>query len=239
MANFFVNIFGTSHLGGSVTPPQGFRIFNLHILQVESDITVVNFDMFIEFFAFPFNTLGYGTNIIAGGNGQPILTNRKSVNQPQVIHIDQMTPNIGVSPYLANCTGLPIIPPPKIPSCPLGIDPLLVTIPCPNPSDYRLFSHPFQVKTIITPSSGQFDSNWSDIKSNDNTNSVYSKFFLLPAKILIIADGCRYENNEVNIRILNNYYAKPGNSFNLYGSVDCSINPNYYPIGYDDKILVN
>ena len=48
MADFKVNIFGTTHYNNGITPPNGYRLFNLHILQVESDISVTNFDMFLK-----------------------------------------------------------------------------------------------------------------------------------------------------------------------------------------------
>jgi hypothetical protein len=242
MADFKVNIFGTTHYNNGITPPNGYRLFNLHILQVESDISVTNFDMFLEFYAFPFNTIGNGTIVVAGGGTQPHLTNRKLVNQPQIIHIDQMTPTIGTPLQVVNCTGLATITEPGYPTppCSPGQDPSIATILCPSPSDYRLYSNTFQFKTILNPSNPIIDSNWSDATNRNGGNSALeSVFFLLPVKIIIIADGCRYENNEGKIRIYAQYEFEYGSSVNLYGSPYCWKNPNYYPLGYDDKILVN
>jgi hypothetical protein len=50
MANFNVNIFGTTHRGSGITPPKGYVLFNLHILQLESDISVCSYDMFFILF---------------------------------------------------------------------------------------------------------------------------------------------------------------------------------------------
>jgi len=240
MANFNVNIFGTVHRGGSTTPPNGSVIFNLHVLQVEADVTPINFDMFIEFYAFPFNSLGFGTQIIAGGGSQPQLSNRKSVGQPQVIHIDQLTPGIGVPIYLSNCSPYvnPISQPGyPIPPCANGQNPFLPS--CPTPSDFRLFSHPFQVKTNLSPGSVNFDINWSDIKSNFGTTSlITANFYLLPVDITIIADGCRYEKSQAQVRIYSDYFVD-GAGVGFWGQPYCWLNPNEYPLGEFDKILVN
>lgn len=241
MANFYVNMFGTVHRGGTNTPPNGSVLFNLHVLQVESDITPTNFDMFIEFYAFPFNSLGYGTQVIAGGGSQPLLTNRKLVEQPQVIHIDQMTPGIGVPIYLSNCSiySNPIPEPGfPIPSCVGGQNPFLPS--CPSPSDFRLFSHPFQVKTNLSPGVSTFDTKWSDIKGGDGTIScITPNLFKLPVKIIIIADGCRYENNNAEVRIQRDYFVDSTAWNGFWGQAFCWFNPNYYPLGEFDKILVN
>jgi hypothetical protein len=58
-------------------------------------------------------------------------------------------------------------------------------------------------------------------------------------KILIIADGCRYENNEAKVRIYSTYFVENLSSADLYGNVECWLNPNYKMLGYDDKILVD
>jgi hypothetical protein len=193
--------------------------------------------MFIEFYAFPFNTLGYGTNVIAGGGVQPLLTDRKLVSQPQVIHIDQTTPGIGGPIYVSNCTGLSTIVEPgfPIPPCTGGQPPLPS---CPSPSDFRLFSHPFQVKTNLT-AGNIFDTKWSDILAESGKNDVLTNTYKLPVKILIIADGCRYENNDATIRICMDYFVDNGILNNLYGNAYCWWNQNFYPLGYFDKILVN
>lgn len=247
MADFYVNIFGTTHWGGSITPPKGSIMFNLHVLRVESDITPINFDMFIEFFAYPFNSMvnpstpNLGTTIIAGGGSQPLLTNRREVNQPQIIHIDQMTPTIGNPTTPFNCTGFnPIVPapiPPLSQVCPAG---QLSLSNCPNPSDFRLFSHPFQLKTNISSSSGTFDPAWSNVTDSNDTFDCYEKKFLkLPIKITIIADGCRYESKSAISKIYMKYDVSNGTTNDLYGNAFCNWNPNYYPLGEFDKILVN
>jgi hypothetical protein len=239
MANFLVNIFGTGHRGGKITAPDGFRLFNIHVLQVEADVTVTNFDMFIEFYAFPFNTLGTGTNVVAGGITQPLLSNRKSVSQPQVIHLGAMTPNVGSPVPLYNCTGLATIVEPGFPTPPCSPAQNQSLPSCPTPSDFRLFSHPFQVKTQINSTTSTFDTKWSDIVDNTGTLNALSQVYYLPAKILIIADGCKYANEKAFIRILMNYKATSGTQYNLYGNASCWRNPTQLPLGNDDKILVN
>lgn len=239
MANFYVNIFGTVHRGGSITPPNGSILFNLHVLQVESDITPVNFDMFIEFYAFPFNSLGFGTIINAGGFSQPLLTNRKLVNQPQVIHLDTMTPNVGSPIPLYNCTGLSTIVEPNFPTPPCNPSQNQSLPSCPTPSDFRLFSHPFQVKTILEAGNNRFDTNWSDIKSENGSTSILTQnLYKLPVKIIILADGCRYEKNEAEVRIFKDYFVD-GAGVGLWGQSYCWLNPTQLPLGNDDKILVN
>lgn len=237
MAYFNVNIFGTTHYPGSTTPPNGSIRFNLHVLQVESDLTPTNFDMFIEFYAFPFNSLGVGT-VVNALNNQQLLSDRYLVNQPQVIHIDQLVPNIGSPIYLANCSPTTIVEPGfPIPPC----SPPQLTLPsCPSPSDYRLFSHPFQVKTKLLPGNSTFDTNWSDIKNSSGGNNILTEgnIYLLPIKIVIISDGCRYEKTD-NVRIYNNYIIdNPDGTDRINGSPFCWRNPNYYPLGEFDKILV-
>jgi len=244
MANFNVNIFGTTHNGSVTTPPNGYVLFNLHILQVEADISVGSFDMFLEFFAFPFNTIGdnsKGTSISAGGLNQPMLTNRRLVNQPQIVHINQMQPSYGTL-EVVNCTGFPTITEPGFPTPPCvgGQDPLIETRPCPSPVDYRLYSNTFQFKTNLASSSGSIDAGWSNVTdANGGIDAFEKTFFLMPVKILIIADGCRYENNEAQVRIYSSYFFETAVGVNLYGQVGCWQNPNYYPLGYGEKILVN
>jgi hypothetical protein len=244
MANFNVNIFGTTHRGSGITPPKGYVLFNLHILQVESDISVGSFDMFLEFYTFPFNTIGninQGTTIVAGGTNQPLLTNRKLVNQPQIVHLDQMQPTY-TPLQLVNCSGLSTIVEPGFPTPPCigGQDPFIATLTCPPPGDYRLYSNTFQFKTNLSSSSGTIDTNWSDVTDSAGGNNAFEKsFYLLPVKILIIADGCRYENNEAKVRIYSTYFVENLSSADLYGNVECWLNPNYKMLGYDDKILVD
>ena len=80
---------------------------------------------------------------------------------------------------------------------------------------------------------------WSDIVDNTGTLNALSQVYYLPAKILIIADGCKYANEKAFIRILMNYKATSGTQYNLYGNASCWRNPTQLPLGNDDKILVN
>ena len=139
---FDVNIFGTTHddLDGSNT--NGFsREFVIHVMQVECNQTITNFDMFIEFYAFPFVLSWFA------GVNFPAIDNMFLNGRPQVIHLDSMTPNSPVALY---------------PSC--STSPAL---PCPSPEDMRLFSMAFQVP--ITASATGYDTDITDMY-NENTN---------------------------------------------------------------------
>jgi hypothetical protein len=115
---FDVNIFGTNHSN----PPPYDENFIIHVLQVECNQTITNFDMFIEFYAFPF-FIPWFTSA-----NSPTIDNMFLNGRPHVIHLDSMTPNSPVALY---------------PSC--NISPAL---PCPSPEDMRLFSMVFQTPVV-------------------------------------------------------------------------------------------
>ena len=242
MPYFDVNIFGTNHN----THDARLFTFNLHILQVESDLSPTNFDMFIEFFAYPFN-FEYGTllqtfypnpnpNLAA-----PSLTDRNSVNKPQVIHITAMTPSSPIELYdcspnqynTLQCTNNQLN----------SISTL--TTPCPNPDDIRIFTG-----TFCVPIEGNgFNSNWTNMTNSNTGNRSFSpsigRNFVLPLNITIIADGCVYTNKGVkrlSANIYQNYtynYLRTDDPIHPFGNVDCSSNPKFYPIGYNDKVRVD
>jgi hypothetical protein len=208
---FDVNIFGTAHANLDGSNSNGYsREFVIHVLQVECNQTIVNFDMFIEFYAYPFRKGATNPPITPSPNGLWInafpIDNMKLNGRPQVIHIDSMTPNAPVALY---------------PSC--DISPAL---PCPSPADMRLYSGVFQVPVAATPSG--YDINYTDM---EDTGATLSE---LPVKITIIADGCRYisaENTKINIYLIYD------SSLDLFGGL--AGNPNNYPIGFNEKITIS
>ena len=171
---FDVNIFGTTHddLDGSNT--NGFsREFVIHVLQVECNQTIANFNMFIEFYAFPWKALVASPSWFIAPNN-PSIKDMYFNTRPQVIHLDSMTPASPVALY---------------PTCDISPAP-----PCPSPADMRLCSMVFQ--TPITASPTGYDEDYTDMY-NENTNIAK-----LPVNINIIADGCRYSsalNTTINI----------------------------------------
>ena len=238
MAYFDINIFGTTHTQHDLN----LFTFNLHILQVESDIVPTNFDMFIEFYAFPFNFLGHGTRIKAAyidptiqfGGTQP-LTDRFSVEKPQVIHITALTPSNVVDLYDCNPGQY------NLNSCSTNQSSTFLPLPspCPSPEDIRLFSGTFCVPQF----SNGLDGNWTNMinpaSGNKNLTPSVSANLELPINITIIADGCRYLNKRSKINIYTNYIYNYNNTLpQPFGNVDCLNNPNFYEIGYNDKIRV-
>jgi hypothetical protein len=181
---FDVNIFGTSHVDLDGNDSDGFqREFLIHVLQVECNQTIGTFDMFIEFYAFPWKDGTFSewllTPNLQGGYIEEMFTN----GRPQVIHLDTMTPNAIVDLY-SSCT----IPAP----------------PCPSPLDMRLTSQTFQVPiSTISPTGYK--------QTDTDMNNVDLIIAELPVNITIIADGCRYNSNlGTKINIYRNYFAAGG-----------------------------
>lgn len=170
MSTFKVNIFGTAHNNSIYQDSNtGYFLFNLHVLQVDyGSLVLSSFDMFLEFYAFPFNPidrtllvpgnpnqtnplpnpqLKVGTSISASASGN-LLGGRFKEKKPQVIHITATTPTAPINLY--NC-GSPIFPT----SAGLGSNspctPFNPTNPCPNPIDFRIFSMSHYVKTFPVP----------------------------------------------------------------------------------------
>jgi hypothetical protein len=164
---FDVNIFGTSHVDLDGNNSDGFsREFLIHVLQVECNQTIGTFDMFIEFYAFPWKDGTFSewllTPNLQGGYIEDMFTN----GRPQVIHLDTMTPNSPVALY---------------PSCAIPAP------PCPSPSDMRLTSQTFQVPISTSSPTGY-------IQTVTDMNDIILVFAELPVNITIIADGCRYNS---------------------------------------------
>jgi hypothetical protein len=175
MSTFKVNIFGTANNNAIYQETTtGYFLFNLHVLQVDfGPLVLSSFDMFLEFYAFPFNPinrtlkvsgpsnqtnplpsqqlLNVGTSVLASATGNT-LEGRVINKKPQVIHITATTPTSTINLY--NC-GTPTFPT----AVGLGVvnpcTPLNPTSPCPNPIDFRIFSMSHYVKTIPTPIGGQ------------------------------------------------------------------------------------
>jgi len=188
---FDVNIFGTSHNDLDDNNTNLYtREFVIHVLQVECNQTITNFDMFIEFFAYPFRK---GTSLgpyPIPSDGQWLnaftVDKMKLNNRPQVIHLDTMTPNSPIALY-SSCT----IPAP----------------PCPSPADMRLGSAVFQTP-ILTTSPTNYDTNYTDMYYY--TELVHK----LPVNITIIADECRY-SSAIDTTI--NIYTDYNSNFGLFG----------------------
>jgi hypothetical protein len=238
MAYFDINIFGTLH---TYHNPNLFT-FNLHVLQVESDIVPTNFDMFIEFYAFPFNFGGGVGSVLTANyidpaqpNQTPSLNNRFSVGKPQVIHLTALTPSTVIDLYDCNSGQYP-----NFGLCTINQTNTFFPLPtpCPNPEDIRLFSGTFSVPY----KNNGLDSDWTDIinpaSGNRNLTPSVSPNFTLPLNITIIADGCRYLNKRSSANIYTNYNYNYQTDPQPYGNVDCLNNPKFYEIGYKDKIRV-
>ena len=235
MPYFDVNIFGTSH--GQVD--SDLFTFNLHILQVESDISPTNFDMFISFYAFPFN-FERGTQLKAvylTPTAQELI-NRFDVSKPQVIHITAATPDNPIALYDCDPGNY------RTSSCTtrqLAQLPFSLISPCPNPEDIRLFSGTFCVPYDVSG----LDDSWTDMVNSTTGNKSLTPAvgpnFILPIDITIIADGCAYRNKRATANIYTNYSTSYSvtDPIHPYGNVDCSSNPNFYPIGFRDKVRVN
>ena len=236
MPYFDVNVFGTTHAQHDLD----LITFNLHVMKVDSDISPTNFDMFISFYAFPFN-FDVGTRLIGFyptsslANSTPELTNRFDVSKPQVIHITAATPDNPIALYDCN-PGTYLIG-----SCNPSI-PIPLISPCPNPEDIRLFSG-----TFCVPYAGSgLDDSWTDMVNSTTGNKSLTpapgRNFILPIDITIIADGCVYRNKRFTANIYNEYmypYSVTEDPTHPYGNVDCLSNPRFYPIGFRDKVRVN
>lgn len=188
MATFEVNIFGTSHDDlDSGTGDAKFE-FVLHIIEVTADEPITDFDMFIEYYAYPWDVPpnSFGRVISLNGGG---ITDRFTNNTPQVIHLDTMAPT--TSPTLeADCF-----------LNPSG------GASCPNPEDIRIFSMAHQVLRDMPAGTG-FDTDETDMV---NVNTTIAS---LPVNILIVADGCRYSSgSSAAVNIYKDYGAAGG----LYG----------------------
>ena len=199
ITTFNVNIFGTSHAELEGGADLSFE-FILHVLQVECNVPIVNFDMFLEFYAFPWE-VGDGAKIFTPNF--PTITNRVLNNRPSIVHINQMTPIAPVVLY-TDCSSGP-------------------ALPCPVPSDMRLFSMPFQ-----TPRAGIA----YDPDNTDMTN-ISLLVAALPMNITIIADGCKY-TSQIGTSV--NIYRAYGSS-SLFGGL--TNNPSNLPIGFNEKILIS
>jgi hypothetical protein len=177
MAEFRLNIFGTTNDDLDGSSGSGFkREFVLHIISVTSDISVTNFDMFLQYYAYPWDLIplgGRASNVNGGA-----LVDRIPNSRPQVIHLDTMSPS--VFPTLeADC----------------------ITFPagggsCPNPEDIRIFSMAHGVPIDASPSG--YDSD------ETNMEDINLELASLPVDITIIADNCRYSGNG-NINIYKDY----------------------------------
>jgi len=181
MAQFAVNIFGTTNDdvdGGIVSPFK--KEFILHIIKVTSNIPITNFEMFIEFYAVPWDLVPSGGRVIGINSG--FVDGRYVNGRPQVIHIDTMTPIV-------------------LPS--LQVDCQLFPNGggnCPNPEDIRLFSMVHAVPVDASPSG--YDINETDMEDVDLIIAE------LPVNILIIADGCRYQSTIGSaIKIYRDYFS--------------------------------
>ena len=207
---FDVNIFGTTHkdLDGDNADNYS-KEFVIHVLQVECNQSITNFDMFVEFYAFPWDNARFGGSPSPLWFIQPnlLIDNMFTNTRPQVIHIDTMTPNSPVALY---------------PSC--NISPAL---PCPTPADVRLTSQTFQVPVSTISPTGYKQT----ITDMNNLDLVIAE---LPVNITIIADGCRY-NSSLGTKI--NIYKDYNDSGGLFGG--SLSNPNNYPIGFNEKITIS
>lgn len=239
---FNVNIFGTTH----GQPENNLFYFNLHVISVTTQFTPpISFNMFLSFYAFPFNT-DNGSRFVAalddGGNVNlpNRLSDRLSVKKPQIVHINTMSATTPIQ--LFNCL--------VVPSQPLGCSANQIAVynslpPCPpNPEDIRIYSNTFCVPIDSNPTTPSFNSNWTNMTALDGNRNLApsSGPFLLPIDITIIADGCYYlSNSETSkVKIYNPFtYVYTNTPLNPYGNINCQTNPNFYPIGKDDIINVS
>jgi len=165
MPTFKVNIFGTAHKNHiQQTQNEGYFLFNLNVLQVDfGSLVLSSFDMFLEFYAYPFNPLGGNNLTVPNQAGQQLkvgtsiwgsvnstgdyLGERKTTKRPQIIHITATTPTSGITLYdCGNSISLTQIGNGTNPCVQLN-----PTTPCPNPEDFRIFSMSHYVKTIPLP----------------------------------------------------------------------------------------
>lgn len=237
MPYFDVNVFGTTHAQHDLD----LITFNLHVMKVDSDISPTNFDMFISFYAFPFN-FKKGTRINAFyptpslPNPRTELIDRFNVSKPQVIHITGTTPDNPVDLY--DCSNPTLY---LTGTCRPGTTIPLIS-PCPNPEDIRLFSGTF---CVPTGTSGLKAETTNMLNSATNSKSLVPNIginFILPLDITIIADGCVYRSKKPKANIYTNYnynYVSSEDPIHPYGNVDCSSNGRFYPIGYRDVFRVN
>jgi hypothetical protein len=210
---FDVNIFGTSHVNLDGSNSNGYsREFVIHVLQVECNQIITNFDMFIEFYAYPFRKGTFNNPTTPSPIGLWLnafnIDEMKLNGRPQVIHLDTMTPNSVIDLY---------------PSC------TIPTPPCPSPSDMRLTSQTFQVP-ISTSSPTGYKQTVTDMYDEDTDIAK------LPVNITIIADNCRY-SSEIGTTInIYKEYIDGVNAALFGGSLS---NPNNYPIGFNEKITIS
>jgi hypothetical protein len=259
MATFSLNMFGTTHRNTTAPNPingsENFLLFNLHILQVEyTDIVLSSFDMFIEFFAYPYNQTNYNLTIIPsaplpwGGAsiGTQVLpfptpgSRRGEIRRPQIIHLTATTPTSSIDLY--NCGFTPSSST-QLPTN--GINPCtqpIVNSPCPSPTDFRLFSMTHYVKLVYQGNVACFDPSWTDMKSTQPTfpNSIYyvvnKQVYKLPIKVVIIANGCKFEKSaEINVYPDWFTVTQTGDPF---GGADCANNPLALELGYNDKVII-
>ena len=248
MPTFELNIFGTTHRNqrNTLGEPKNYYLFLLHILEISyTDIVLSNFDIFIKFYAFPFlektitNGLSAQGTTIRAYSSLPVpinqLAGRFEARKPHVLHLTGTTPTVPIDLY--NCG---FIPPISTQLPPNGLNPCtqpIVSSPCPNPEDFRLYSSPFFVSTNATNGKELFDRNWSNIKSDFLLNGSYEVLgqeFKLPIEVIIVANDCLYTTTD-EITIYNNYLG----SYDVYGGADCQFNPLGKPLGYDDKIIIS
>lgn len=242
---FKLNIFGATNrnqIDNSLTQSYTYFLFNLHILQVEySDIVLTDFDMFIEYFAYPFLPTFAGT--VFSSVGTQIVPNntlgnrRGEVPRPQIIHLTATTPTSPIDLYNCGFAPLTQLPPNGLNPCTQPI----VSSPCPNPEDFRLFSMSHYVRVVFQTNNKCFDPGWTNMKSNFplfTGSNVYIVDgigpYKLPIKIIILANGCRYEK-VAEVNIYDNWF----NDVDLFGSANCQYNPLGRPLGYDDKIIIS
>lgn len=239
---FNVNIFGTTH----GQPENNLFYFNLHVISVTTQFTPpISFNMFLSFYAFPFNTDNGSRFVAALDNGGNVnlpnrLSDRLSVKKPQIVHINTMSATTQIQ--LFNCLG--------IPSSSLRCSANQIAVynslpPCPvNPEDIRIYSNTFCVPIQGNPASPSFNTNWTNMTNVTGQRSFAPNTgsFLLPIDITIIADGCYYlSKSEISkVKIYNPFtYVYNSTSLNPYGNINCLTNPNFYQIGKDDIITVS
>jgi hypothetical protein len=258
MPTFKLNMFGTTHRNeidsNAKTRFGTFLLFNLHILQVEyQDIVLSSFDMFIEYFAYPFNPIStfsltvpsnvptyanqrIGTTISAyvPSTTQSIGRRKSFKPRPQIIHLTATTPTSPIDLYTCGFGGSPN----PLPATPLTtcLQPT-VSSPCPNPEDFRLFSMSHYVALKFVDNFRCFDPDWTDMTSTQQINGLYivnNGIYRLPIKVVIIANNCRFEHTgEINI------YSDWYNNTAVFGTADCMFNPFIRPLGFNDKIIIS
>ena len=191
MVTFSVNIFGTSNddvdSGGATNGT--IREFILHVMQIESNTIISDFNMFIEFYAVPWDLVPSAARVRTINGVTPPPNYERVLNgRKQVIHLNSMSP-----------TSAPAL----ISDC--------LTFPsgggsCPNPEDIRLYSMVHGVP-IDTGSGTGYDIAETDMYDDSITIAK------LPVDIIIIADGCRYNSSSAEVNIYKDYFSGGG----LYG----------------------